>query len=130
MKTATADELEAMERHQLRLEEEVRELSSVQGRLVKLIAESAERHRAELDGLQAEVERLKAATKWQPIETAPRDGTWVLCYSEGVISHAFWESNEFDGDCHWGGKDWYYPKWSQPTHWMPAPAPPEGTEEE
>ncbi len=61
---------------------------------------------------------------WRPIDTAPKDGTWVLVYLEdsslgvhvypasfgriAMIGHSF----AFD-----------MPK---PTHWMPLPQPPGG----
>jgi hypothetical protein len=78
---------------------------------------------------------------WQPIETAPRDGTWVLL-SGGECDHdeesdaktrsvvGQW-SNYCNGstvDWHWqfawydGG---YYGEYKKPTHWMPLPAPPQ-----
>ena len=35
---------------------------------------------AEIEALRAEVQRLQALTQWQPIETAPRDGSGFLGY--------------------------------------------------
>lgn len=61
---------------------------------------------------------------WQPIETAPKDGTNIIitdgcgCYS--VVSWAnYWAIWLFPG---YGDSDneFYYP-----THWMPLPEPPE-----
>jgi len=95
----------------------------------------------EVAAKDAEIERLRAelaAQNWQPIETAPKDGTWILgmnsaknCaviiwsknppkpfgkltsgwvhpYTEGYLSE-FW-----NGSCG-----------STATHWMPLPTPPQ-----
>ena len=68
--------------------------------------------------------------EWQPIETAPKDGTphvrglWVTSNRTGA---RWWESiagyvdddGEFvdhDGNAPWHGDDY--------THWMPLPEPP------
>lgn len=75
---------------------------------------------------------------WQPIDTAPRDGTWVLVCGgitddeDSARSHAVAQwSNYLNGgttDWHWqfawydGG---YYGRYEDPTHWMPLPPPPE-----
>lgn len=72
---------------------------------------------------------------WQPIETAPTDGTPVLLY---YPSGAIEPRGKEDGtdpilavmSCErpglWEG---YYsgigPSWDAPTHWMPLPQPPE-----
>jgi hypothetical protein len=73
---------------------------------------------------------------WQPIETAPKDGTPVLAFgfTAGEINGP--------GDCEaievatyegpggdWPGFDWSiagdaYANWIAPTHWMPLPPPP------
>ena len=59
---------------------------------------------------------------WQPIETAPKDGTWIMTYCPAlsVASYptvVFWD----DG--------WVPPgndlSEVEPTHWMPLPAPPD-----
>lgn len=73
--------------------------------------------------------------KWLPIETAPRDGTWVLLaggrmddgwygsLDEPPVAVGFfvgvggaWAVANWDGD--W--RTFY----EQPTHWTPLPAPP------
>lgn len=60
-------------------------------------------------------------TQWQPIETAPRDGEWLLVFDpiEGVTLAIFAPSEgifrspyvEVDFEL-------------KPTHWMPLPSPP------
>jgi hypothetical protein len=59
---------------------------------------------------------------WQPIETAPKDGTEVLV-TEGttfaVASYDLYGGWRDMGDMGWGGMCY-----TQPTHWMPLPSPP------
>jgi hypothetical protein len=62
---------------------------------------------------------------WQPIETAPRDGTAVLCFrlldGKPEIKTAYWRPDREA----FGGEAWsYFPSYP-PTHWMPLPEPPE-----
>lgn len=87
-----------------------------------------------------------AVPQWAPIATAPRDGTWVLLTGgkcdddEGDEPRrpvvAQWTTdlngNTVDGhwrlawyDCDYYG---YYGEYSNPTHWMPLPPPPETQE--
>ena len=71
--------------------------------------------------------------EWQPIETAPKDGTWILL-SGGNIDYG-WDNGErppavvgqyvlFHRKGSWqfawydGG---YYGEYENPTHWMPLP---------
>jgi len=84
---------------------------------------------------------------WRPIETAPRDGTWVMLSggetTEGDYPDelgeerkrpviAKWErdlDDRFIDDgwvfCYWDG-DWR-DGYLHPTHWRPLPNPPEDT---
>lgn len=79
-------------------------------------------------------------TKWQPIETAPRDGTPIDVYGQGRrICDVFWSfsvnaetgapiNSVYDGwvqEGHVGQS--YLPNYINisPTHWMPLPDPPE-----
>ena len=69
---------------------------------------------------------------WQPIETAPRDGTEVLvcrvyedlCRVEYAVAHNYGDGNGWRdmGDLGWAGMTGDDD--NQPTHWMPLPAPP------
>jgi hypothetical protein len=53
---------------------------------------------------------------WQPIETAPKDGTWLLMADEATI---------FLGCYRYNLKQWVMNGWCvAPTHWMPLPKPP------
>ncbi len=55
---------------------------------------------------------------WQPIETAPKDGSGVILFEpyEGVACSGYWskEDNEWFPS---RGKQF----WKQPTHWQPMP---------
>jgi hypothetical protein len=64
--------------------------------------------------------------QWQPIETAPRDGTAVLCFrllhGQPDIATASWK----DYAEAFGGPGWTYANGrNAPTHWIPFPAAPQ-----
>ena len=66
-------------------------------------------------------------SKWQPIETAPKDGTKVLVWRPSIGTH-YEEPKELiahaDVDV-WVEGNWWRSRCNQqPTHWMPLPAPP------
>jgi hypothetical protein len=69
---------------------------------------------------------------WQPIETAPKDGTWVLL-TGGDIDYGWdggFKPSVVSGQ--WADTRWqfawydsgYYGEYENPTHWMPLPPPP------
>jgi hypothetical protein len=67
--------------------------------------------------------------KWQPIETATRDGTLILAFipSDGEIVFARWDTDCLDVDDEgWlqdiGERAW--PLDVDPTYWQPLPGPP------
>ena len=69
------------------------------------------------------IEEKTEVPNWRPIETAPKDGTPVLLGFPGYL-HAMHGHYE---DGIWGQLDSdfgfeHLP--TQPTHWMPLPAPP------
>lgn len=86
--------------------------------------------------LPAYVEYVRAdlAASWQPIETAPKDGTWFWArIDEDAISvrwhddfSAFvsaWRQMTF-AKSYGGGTRNHSPEKREFTHWMPLPAPP------
>jgi hypothetical protein len=68
------------------------------------------------------IEDVREAAGWQPIETAPKDGTEIVCLDE--IYGKRWRYAAV-----WNGIQWYtgfgdsWPN-ARPTHWMPLPDPP------
>jgi hypothetical protein len=67
---------------------------------------------------------------WQPIETAPKDGTPVDLWQPRIgrwtnmrWDYHNWMSGKPVGEKSWGGGSRDGPD-AEPTHWMPVPAPP------
>ena len=58
---------------------------------------------------------------WQPIETAPKDGTETLLWEKGFEVYAVGYFCELAEKWVVFGTHWNW----QPTHWMPLPEPPE-----
>ena len=59
--------------------------------------------------------------KWQPISTAPRDGTNILIFeadegTEGTVRIARWRDDTIPTG--WTGSE------HAPSHWLPLPLPP------
>jgi hypothetical protein len=68
-------------------------------------------------------EKEALTMEWQPIETAPKDGTPVLGYRDGDMATVEWRAS-------WGEWVLVVPRayaeddeW-KPSHWMPLPDPP------
>ena len=53
-------------------------------------------------------------TEWQPIETAPKDGTRLILSDGKFVGAGVWVGRYFA----WGVSP-------EPTHWMPLPAAPQ-----
>jgi hypothetical protein len=73
----------------------------------------------------------EAMSEWQPIETAPTDGTWVLVWGPSQrwssVMMAWFALNHRSGKAYWkDSTEWddYELVDDQPTHWMPLPEPP------
>jgi len=84
-------------------------------------------HEARWNDLTSAIDRLAAMAQpavpqgWQPIETAPKDGTPILawiCWFDGPCVHTgHFSSGEFWPDFRDAAS-------KTPTHWMPLPAAP------
>lgn len=57
-------------------------------------------------------------SEWQPIETAPKDGTELLCYVRNKSHGDIYDIAEW-----WNG-GWWWDWCDDPTHWMPLPPAP------
>lgn len=60
---------------------------------------------------------------WQPIETVPKDGSWVLLYHHDSCDYLM--AQWFHGA--WWGKRTQSGRaitWRTASHWMPLPEPP------
>ena len=74
-------------------------------------------------------------TKWQSIETAPKDGTVILVWQRGKVWLSRWDSQRHNKhprpfwaggvSAVWGNA---VSRSDPPTHWMPLPQPPEDDE--
>ena len=59
--------------------------------------------------------------EWQHIDTAPKDGSHILCYDGKYIRAVYWN----DGNQNWDHlSDAYESVRYFATHWMPLPKPP------
>ena len=67
---------------------------------------------AQLDALRAQI------PQWQPMETAPKDGTWFLAWDYDGGFYVFRDGPGFIASEN-----------PQPTHWMPLPSPPKADPE-
>lgn len=56
--------------------------------------------------------------QWQPIETAPRDGSDILVSERGYVTVARWRGFAWGDGLFLAGP-------VDPSHWMPMPEPPE-----
>jgi len=59
---------------------------------------------------------------WQPIATAPKDGTIVLVVRRTTVTMAAWGGTK--PPCWKEGSKLGRSLWGQPSHWQPLPEPP------
>lgn len=64
--------------------------------------------------------------EWQPIETAPKDGTWILVWmpDRGVMVVSWGEHYRNDNEYGWMDYLDSFFELDEATHWMPSPEPP------
>jgi len=64
--------------------------------------------------------------EWQPIETAPKDGTYVLVTDGKEVYRSYYEDiYPEDNRPQWFDNSYYsFDPGEIPTHWMPLPKPP------
>ena len=78
---------------------------------------AAELCKDDIKTLKDEVKRLRKASEWQPIETAPKDGkTIILVVEYGYVYTGIFHNDGYCQDLTGAGLD--------PTHWMHLPQPP------
>jgi hypothetical protein len=63
---------------------------------------------------------------WQPIETAPKDGTAILGFWAGDVINERNYALTLYRTGSWWDADRGREEYGEPTHWMPLPAPPTG----
>lgn len=67
------------------------------------------------------------AAAWQPIATAPKDGTWFVAVQSGSRFPCSWEvEDDGEGTRKEGWYDFFGGSFEEPTHWWPLPTPPAG----
>jgi hypothetical protein len=100
-------------------------LSGVEG--TRRQQEEEKDHNAALTAVDAECAIVH--TPWRPIESAPKDGSWIVVGARlnGELWHV--SSARYDGEYRkpWLNWDFDDPFYDAPTHWMPLPAPPKAT---
>lgn len=63
------------------------------------------------------------SSEWRDIETAPRDGTVFLAFSQDLTGSGL---PSFISTCGWHDEAGFCTdELREPTHWMPPPSPPE-----
>ena len=93
--------------------------------IVRMQADRLLEQAKEINRLLEEITRLRAATAWQPIETAPRDGTTVLLW---LVDGQMMIDGEYAIQGFHSARAWRteFHVTAEPTHWQPLPTPPEG----
>lgn len=83
-------------------------------------------------GFDKEMEEYERGNRWQPIETAPKDGTPLILFCDDVVGMGQYLLRDWT---EWEGWQFMTPVKLQvrafkPTHWMPLPVPPTPNKED
>lgn len=73
-----------------------------------------------------QAEGMREAVAWQPIETAPKDGAWILAWLGGIAGCPDTIQWAYGG--WWNGSTGHVRSEASPTHWMPLPQAPRPSE--
>jgi hypothetical protein len=83
-----------------------------------------------VNALREECKIYKSWLEWKPIETAPKDGTWILVYKKlelNGFNKIVWETDKFI--VRWHNNGWYKNNGlftvDNITHWINLPKTPE-----
>lgn len=84
--------------------------------------------------IRALIHEAPSREGWQPIETAPRDGSEIILHDRGTVGTGFYseapEARRAEAGWFWEDDrgNLLIAKNADPTHWMPLPSPPQDRE--
>jgi len=76
------------------------------------------------DKLEAALAEEQAKHQWQDIETAPKDGTFILIRRGEWITTAWWQVCGSNDLPRWHHMHGWFPREDEPSHWQPMPPSP------
>jgi transcriptional regulator with XRE-family HTH domain len=114
-----------------KIPDDVREKAKDRDKIVKSFANFiknifAEDARAALSVLEPRIEALERELAWQPIETAPKDGTRFLATDGVNVTVVEWKVYNGRWEKLTGWNHLYGARWNGPVAWRPLPPPPTG----
>ena len=95
--------------------------------VVRVTKKSIHKRVAEL--IPASAQAAAKVQQWQPIETAPKDGTEIILSREARVTSGLWfdmggDDEGAEGWSGWVSQDGGFSEEHPPTNWMPLPEPP------